>query len=110
MSEPTVSTLTVHLWVPWIVKSQNRCILLDCVYQTGFLLSWGQKQANKKIILFTFTEFFPEAKCLAGTKHSVCVEVAPKEVTGNKEVTRPSSPGASRRQAGWHDNYTTGPR
>lgn len=68
---------------PGLLSPRNRCILFDCV-SNGFL-SWGQNQANKTIILLTFTEFFPEAKCLAGTKHSVCVEVAPREATGDKE-------------------------
>lgn len=98
VSEPTVSTLDCTskcvCGSPGLLSPRNRCI------QTGFWAG-AKKQANKTIILLTFTEFFPEAKCLAGTKHSVCVAVAPREATGDKKVTRPSSPGASRLQAGW---------
>lgn len=77
----------------------------------GFLLSWSQKQANKKTILFTFTEFLPEAKCLAGTRPSVCVEVALKEVMGNSERSDQTIiPRSSQSPAGWHHDCTTGPR
>lgn len=38
----------------------------------GFLLSWGQKQANKKTILFTFTEFLPEASLARHKTLCVC--------------------------------------
>lgn len=42
-----------------------------------------EPKTNRKIILFTFTEFLPEAKGLTGTRLSVFVELALKEVMGN---------------------------
>lgn len=42
-----------------------------------------EPKTNKKIILFTFTEFLPEAKGLTGTRLSVFVELSLKEVMGN---------------------------